>query len=493
MDGWGDESPRETSGRELLALDATRREESATLRARLHPPQAPVGRLPSCGPARRFPFGPRPLAAARSSIYAPAAGRTSGIQILLSYLSSHTHRLRLFSFPCSASGRGFSSLCEDSLGSVLGGGCFVHRSLAPCRLPERSMGLDVGEIGMGLDLGLDLGLFAARSAGGMAKSAPAGIESCIRSLEEERRKIEMFRRDLPLCARLVADVIEELKEEAAKRGGDAEPRPDDGDKRKWMSTAQLWVDSDAKSEEESEKVQQSEINSPEPKLFGVTPAPTPIRAVAMVPPMAAPPPMVPPPAVYFKGEDSGAGTVALSLQHPAKTQPSPPPPPPMASDDHRRSDAAARFAATVPPSGSGLSLHAQTQQQPRKARRCWSPELHRQFVTALHQLGGPQVATPKQIREVMRVEGLTNDEVKSHLQKYRLHNRRSPGAAPVSQPIMVVGGLWVSQEQSSSQSGSPQGPFQFSGSGVAVSAATGGGDSSSSDGDDKSDEGYSRK
>jgi len=63
----------------------------------------------------------------------------------------------------------------------------------------------------------------------------------------------------------------------------------------------------------------------------------------------------------------------------------------------------------------------------------------------------------------------------------------------VSQPIMVVGGLWVSQEQSSSQSGSPQGPLQFSGSGVAVSAATGGGDSSSSDGDDKSDEGYSRK
>lgn len=26
------------------------------------------------------------------------------------------------------------------------------------------------------------------------------------------------------------------------------------------------------------------------------------------------------------------------------------------------------------------------------------------------------VATPKQIRELMRVEGLTNDEVKSHLQ-----------------------------------------------------------------------------
>jgi hypothetical protein len=71
------------------------------------------------------------------------------------------------------------------------------------------MGLDVAEIGMGLDLGLDLRLFAARSAGGMAaaaaKAAPPGIEACIRSLEEERRKIEVFRRELPLCVRLLAD------------------------------------------------------------------------------------------------------------------------------------------------------------------------------------------------------------------------------------------------------------------------------------------------
>jgi hypothetical protein len=81
-----------------------------------------------------------------------------------------------------------------------------------------------------------------------------------------------------------------------------------------------------------------------------------------------------------------------------------------------------------------------------------------------------------------------------HIQKYRLHNRRSPGVAPVSQSILLVGGLWGSQEQSSSLSGSPQGPLQFSGSGAAVSAATVGGDSSSSsDEDDKSYEGYSRK
>ncbi|KAG2534994.1 hypothetical protein PVAP13_9NG042900 [Panicum virgatum] len=250
-----------------------------------------------------------------------------------------------------------------------------------------------------------------------------------------------------------------------------------------MSTAQLWVDSDATSK--SEKEQPSEMTSPEPKLLG---GPMPIRAVPVVPP---------PPPPGFRRDDNAAGTArlpGLSLLPPAaKTSVSPVP----AVDEHRQ-NAAARLSATMSPSGSGLNLHTQTQQQQqlaRKTRRCWSPELHRQFVAALHQLGGPQVATPKQIREVMQVDGLTNDEVKSHLQKYRLHNRRSPGMAPVSQSIVLVGGLWSSQEQSSSQSqsGSPQGPLQFSGSGMAVSAATVGGDSSSSDEDDKSDEGYSRK
>ncbi|KAF8013663.1 hypothetical protein BT93_I1508 [Corymbia citriodora subsp. variegata] len=57
-----------------------------------------------------------------------------------------------------------------------------------------------------------------------------------------------------------------------------------------------------------------------------------------------------------------------------------------------------------------------SQQTAKKRRRAWSPELHRRFIDALQQLGGAQVATPKQIRELMQVNGLTNDEVKSHLQ-----------------------------------------------------------------------------
>ncbi|XVE72280.1 hypothetical protein DITRI_Ditri11bG0026800 [Diplodiscus trichospermus] len=57
----------------------------------------------------------------------------------------------------------------------------------------------------------------------------------------------------------------------------------------------------------------------------------------------------------------------------------------------------------------------------KKNRRCWSSELHARFLETLDLLGGIEVATPKQIRDLMQVEGLTIDQVKSHLQKYRLH------------------------------------------------------------------------
>ncbi|KAL5217124.1 hypothetical protein ABZP36_017808 [Zizania latifolia] len=361
------------------------------------------------------------------------------------------------------------------------------------------MGLDVGEIGMGLDLSLDLKLFAARSAGRMAAAAAAkeatGVDACIRSLEEERRKIEMFRRELPLCARLLADVIELMKEEAGKRRKDgeaaAEAKAEDGDKTKWMSTAQLWVDSRGSDASDSEDDQPGESTSPAPSLLGGAEEQS--RAVGCV---ALPP--------YFRREDRAATAVGIRPGMPllpGAVHKSTSPAAAAAGDDHGHV-VATSFAPSIPSPVSGLSLQTQSQQQQqaRKSRRCWSPELHRQFVAALQQLGGPQVATPKQIREVMKVDGLTNDEVKSHLQfgschaniqKYRLHNRRSIiGTTPASQPIVLPGDLWAPQEVSCSQSGSPQGPLQLSGSGVAVWAANAGG--SRCEDDDKSED-YVRK
>ncbi|XP_073153370.1 transcription factor HHO5-like [Henckelia pumila] len=87
-------------------------------------------------------------------------------------------------------------------------------------------------------------------------------------------------------------------------------------------------------------------------------------------------------------------------------------------------------SAEVVPTDLNIKTKDRQQQKPKpqplqkKERRCWSPEMHIQFVDALHQLGGVESATPKQIREVMNVEGLTNDEVKSHLQKYRVYIRK---------------------------------------------------------------------
>ncbi|KAI4383395.1 hypothetical protein MLD38_009237 [Melastoma candidum] len=82
----------------------------------------------------------------------------------------------------------------------------------------------------------------------------------------------------------------------------------------------------------------------------------------------------------------------------------------------------------------------------KKQRRSWSPELHRRFLEALQKLGGAQVATPKQIREMMKVQGLTNDEVKSHLQKYRLNIRRVPSPSVALNSSKAISGNWNTRE-----------------------------------------------
>ena len=61
--------------------------------------------------------------------------------------------------------------------------------------------------------------------------------------------------------------------------------------------------------------------------------------------------------------------------------------------------------------------------QEKKARFVWTPELHRRFETAVHRLGVAQ-AKPQAIRHLMgcdsEEEPPTRQNIKSHLQKYRL-------------------------------------------------------------------------
>ncbi|KAL8502554.1 hypothetical protein ACS0TY_021623 [Phlomoides rotata] len=59
----------------------------------------------------------------------------------------------------------------------------------------------------------------------------------------------------------------------------------------------------------------------------------------------------------------------------------------------------------------------------KKARVVWSIDLHRKFVAAVNQLG-IEKAVPKRILDLMNVDGLTRENVASHLQKYRLYLKR---------------------------------------------------------------------
>ncbi|RWR83168.1 myb family transcription factor EFM [Cinnamomum micranthum f. kanehirae] len=333
------------------------------------------------------------------------------------------------------------------------------------------------------------------------------VQDILKSLEEERKKIEAFKRELPFCMVLVIEAIEAVKEEEKKcrslaekarpvleefmmpvnskldGGRGVESEKDNRDKMNWMSSVQLWSDTDGNSnknklvgdlKEKPEEQKQSALENSfilcKNKSNGG--AFTPFKGFSGFPAKKEEKEVLPrteisllSPIIKNPNADSGIGSSNLK------------------SGIEATAFASSSVAATM-----NIQSNSQQQQHmqiPRKQRRCWSPELHKRFLSALNELGGSQAATPKQIRELMKVDGLTNDEVKSHLQKYRLHTRRLPSSAPATanQDVLVMGGmrgLWVPNvhyqvsKQSTSQ-GSPQGPLQLSGTSRAVS--TTGGDS----------------
>lgn len=236
----------------------------------------------------------------------------------------------------------------------------------------------------------------------------------LEALEEERRKIIVFRRELPLSLDLVDQAIELCKQQlwsefaapecSEQTSSDAPPafeefipikpasdgEETDVEKSDWLRSVQLWN-------------QTPDPPATQVKRNGGNGAFHP-----------------------FKKEENNRGGMAM-----------------VAADE---TAATASDSSTVEADGG----KKENKDKERKARRCWSPELHRIFLQALQQLGGSHVATPKQIRVLMKVEGLTNDEVKSHLQKYRLHTRRSnptiqsTTTTTTQMPqFMVVGGIWV--------------------------------------------------
>ncbi|XP_051142270.1 transcription factor MYBC1-like [Andrographis paniculata] len=73
--------------------------------------------------------------------------------------------------------------------------------------------------------------------------------------------------------------------------------------------------------------------------------------------------------------------------------------------------------------GGGDNEPARTLKRPRLV---WTPQLHKRFVDAVAHLGIKN-AVPKTIMQLMSVDGLTRENVASHLQKYRLYLKRIQG------------------------------------------------------------------
>lgn len=300
----------------------------------------------------------------------------------------------------------------------------------------------------------------------------------IDALEEERRKILVFQRELPLCLELVTQAIEACKQQLSsgttvteynfhgqsecseqtstdgpvleefmpiKRALSSDDDEQQSRKPKKSNISNNGNDNDNKSNNNNDKAASSKKSdwlrsvqlwnqTPDPPQKGDSPKKVSVVEVkrngsgggAFHP--------------FKKEKSTGANAAKLDV---------------LKSDD-KTSTLVAEASSTEETGGTsgggggnvGSKKEEKEGQSQRKSRRCWSPELHKRFLLALQQLGGAHVATPKQIRELMKVDGLTNDEVKSHLQKYRLHNRRpSPSIHSNNNPqapqFVVVGGIWV--------------------------------------------------
>ncbi|KAJ0978947.1 hypothetical protein J5N97_014421 [Dioscorea zingiberensis] len=105
--------------------------------------------------------------------------------------------------------------------------------------------------------------------------------------------------------------------------------------------------------------------------------------------------------------------------HPTPS-PAPPPPVPHQSDFESPDLTGAAAAAAA---ANGGDEPARTLKRPRLV---WTPQLHKRFVDAVAHLGIKN-AVPKTIMQLMSVDGLTRENVASHLQKYRLYLKRMQG------------------------------------------------------------------
>ncbi|XP_077210331.1 myb family transcription factor EFM-like [Tasmannia lanceolata] len=275
------------------------------------------------------------------------------------------------------------------------------------------------------------------------------LEDFLSRLEEERLKIDAFKRELPLCMQLLNNAMEAYRKQLQTYQTNQQPTPvleefiplrhsssessdkvsNHSEKASWMTSAQLWSQANEENLHQIvttslKETEHNSIVSPNLSLDNKQ-----RNGGAFIP--------------FSKEKNGGASSILRALPDLGLA--------PIDEEiDEKKCNESEKGMGYQRRENAPAEAQATTIQSHRKARRCWSPDLHRRFVNALQMLGGSQVATPKQIRELMKVDGLTNDEVKSHLQKYRLHTRRpspTPQAATTPPPqFVVLGGIWVPSE-----------------------------------------------
>ncbi|KAM3392009.1 hypothetical protein ACQJBY_013249 [Aegilops geniculata] len=316
-----------------------------------------------------------------------------------------------------------------------------------------------------------------------AQAARRRLRDYLLALEEERRKIHVFQRELPLCLDLVTQTIEGMKSQMGGAASEETVSDHGGPVLEEFIPLKPSMSLSSSDDETSNHHAAAPVSNAKAE----TPPPTPETKKAM-------------PDWLQSAQLSSTWSEPQQSSSLQKVLPCRPVAlnatrtggafHPFEKEKEKQPEAELPASSTTAPASSALvgdsgdkatsdtEVHdkdskdvtekvdtdkdkdKEGQSQPpnnRKPRRCWAPELHRRFLQALQQLGGSHVATPKQIRELMKVDGLTNDEVKSHLQKYRLHTSRRPSStaqsssAPATQPtpqFFVVGScIWVPQQE----------------------------------------------
>jgi len=113
----------------------------------------------------------------------------------------------------------------------------------------------------------------------------------------------------------------------------------------------------------------------------------------------------------------------------------------------------------------------------KRSKLVWTPQLHEQFVEAVQKLG-VNTAVPKAIMKMMNVDGLTRENVASHLQKYRLALKRrkysseSTDALDMLEEAVAIAEIDLGRKRQPQKKSSDGESYQGSGQDVDVPTVT---------------------